>query len=68
MIIIKRGLQSAGVLSIMEPVRVDRGGGKRPDGIILFLFSNERSLCWDATCTDINADINIHSSAVSVGH
>ena len=46
--IIKRGLQSAGVLSILEPVGVDREDGKRPDGIAVFPFSNGKSLCCDA--------------------
>ena len=60
--IIKRGLQSAGVPSILEPVTVDRRDGKRPDGITVFPFYNKRSMCWDDPCTDANAD----SSAVSV--
>ena len=68
MISLNGGLQSAGVPSILEPVRVDKGDGKRPDGITVFPFSNGRSLCWDATCTDIYANTNIYSSAVSVGH
>ena len=51
----------------MEPMGVDRGG-KRPDGITVFFFSNGRSLCWDATCTDTYTDTNIYSSAVLVGH
>ena len=66
--IIKRGLQSAGVLSILKLVGVDRGVGKRTDGITVFLFFNGRNLCWDAICADTYADININSSAVSVGH
>ena len=64
----KRGLQSVGVPSILEPEGVNRGDGKRPDGMTVFPFSNGRSLCWDATCTDTYADTNIYSSAVSVGH
>ena len=52
----------------MEQVGVDGGDGKRPDGIIVFSFSNGKSLCEDAACTDAYADTNIYSSAVSVGH
>ena len=66
--IIKRGPPSAGVPFILEPVKVNRGDGKRPDGITLFLFSNGISLCWIAACRDPYADTNIHSFAVSVGH
>ena len=66
--IIKRGLQSERVPSILEPVGVDRGDGNRPDGITVFPFSNRRSLCWDAICTDTYADTNIYSSAVLIGH
>ena len=66
--IIKRSLRSAEVPSILEPVGVDRGDGKRPDGITVFPFSNGRSLSWNAACTDTYADTHIYSSAVSVGH
>ena len=68
MISLNKVYQVRGVSSILEPVRVARGDGKRLDGITVFPFSNERSLCWDATCTDTYADINIYSSAVSVEH
>ena len=68
MISLNGGLQSAGVSSVLEAVGVDRGDGKRPDGITAFLFSNEINLCWNATCTDTYTDTNIYSSAVSVGH
>ena len=54
--------------SILEPVGVDRRDCKRPNGIAVFPFSNRRSICRDATCTDTYADTNIYSSAVSVGH
>ena len=62
--IIKRDLQSARVHSILERVGVDREHGWV--GITAFQFSNERSLCWNATCTDNYADTNIYSSAVSL--
>ena len=65
--VVRRALQSAGVPSILEPVGVDRGDGKRPDGITVFPFANGRCLCWDATCTDTFAMSHLNSSAVSVG-
>ena len=43
--VVRRALKSAGIPSIMEPVGVDRGDGKRPDGLTVFPFSNGKSLC-----------------------
>ena len=65
--IIKRSLQSAGVPSVLEPVGVDRGDGRRPDGITVFPFASGRCLCWDATCVDTYAESNINNSAVEPG-
>ena len=50
--VIKRALSSAGVPSILESVGLDRGDGRRPDGLTTFPFSRGRSLAWDATCVD----------------
>jgi hypothetical protein len=65
--VIRRALQSAGIPSILEPVGVDRGDGKRPDGLTVFPFSNGRCLCWDATCVDTFADSHVNNSAMSAG-
>jgi len=65
--IIKRGLQKAGIPSILEPLGIDRGDGKRPDGITAFPFSRGKSLCWDATCVDTYAECNLNNSAVAPG-
>ena len=46
---------------------MDRGDGKRPDGITVFPFSEGKSLCWDATCVDTYAETNLNRSAVSSG-
>ena len=43
--VVKRSLRGAGVPSILEPVGVDSGDGKRPDGIAVFPFSRGKSLC-----------------------
>ena len=43
--VVKRYLRSAGVPSVLEPVGVDRGDGKRPDGITVAPFSRGKSLC-----------------------
>ena len=65
--IVKRSLRSAGIPSVLEPVGVDRGDGRRPDGITVFPFSRGRSLCWDATCVDTYAETNVIGSAVAPG-
>ena len=65
--VIKRGLDSAGVPSILEPVGLDRGDGKRPDGITVFPFAAGKSLIWDATCSDTFSGGNMLASAVSPG-
>ena len=61
-------MQSAGVLSILKLVGVDRESGKRLDEILVFPFPNGRSFDCDATSLDTYDEIDIYSSAVSVGH
>ena len=65
--IVKRGLLSAGIPAILEPLGLDRGDGKRPDGITVFPFSEGKSLCWDATCVDSYAESHLNGSAVEPG-
>ena len=50
--IICRALKSSGTPSVLEPVGLNRGDGKRPDGITIFPFSHGKALCWDATCVN----------------
>ena len=59
--------QTSGIPSVLEPLGVDRGDGKRPDGLTVFPFANGKCLCWDATCTDTFARTNLNNSAVSSG-
>ena len=66
--VVKRALESAGIPSVLEPVGIDRGDGKRPDGITVFPFTREWSLCWDATCVDTYAESNVNNSAVAPGN
>ena len=66
--IICRSLKAAGLPAILEPCGLDRGDGKRPDGISLSPFSQGRSLCWDATCVNTFADSSINNSAIEAGH
>ncbi|MEL6816546.1 MAG: hypothetical protein AAFP03_17310, partial [Cyanobacteria bacterium J06598_3] len=65
--IIRRSLQSAGLPSILEPSGLDRGDGKRPDGMSIFPFSKGKSLVWDATCVNTYAASNIGHAAASAG-
>ena len=65
--VIKRTLDSAGLHSILEPIGLDRGDGKRPDGVTVFPFSNGKPVAWDATCCDSFAASSIVSSATSPG-
>ena len=51
----------------MEPVGLDRGDGRRPDGLTVFPFSEGRSLCWDATCVDTYCDSALIESAIRPG-
>ena len=50
--IIKRALSSAGLNAVLEPVGLDRGDDKRPDGMTVFPFSMGKCLIWDCTCVD----------------
>ena len=60
--IIKRSLDTAGLHSILEPVSLDRGDGRRPDGVTSFPFKGGNALAWDATCTDSFSTSNLFST------
>ena len=65
--IIKRGLEAASFPFQLEPVGLDRGDGKRPDGITLFPFQSGKCLIWNSTCTCTFSPGNIVSSAINPG-
>ena len=65
--VIKRSLKAAGIHSWLEPVGLDRGDGKRPDGLTVMPFSEGRSLVWDATCTDSFSKTAIGETAYKPG-
>ena len=65
--VVRRGLASAGIPAILEPVGLDRGDGKRPDGLTLFPYSAGMCLIWDATCTDTFADSAVIQAALEPG-
>ena len=64
---VRRGLASAGIPAILEPVGLDRGDGKRPDGLTLFPYRGGMCLVWDATCTDTFADSAVIQAALEPG-
>ena len=53
--IVQRALSSSGVPSTLEPTGLNRGDGKRPDGMTLFPYKREKCLVWDATVADTYA-------------
>ena len=65
--LVKRGLSAAVSPSVLEPAGLDRGDGRRPDGLTTFPFTRGRCLAWDATCTDTFADSAVAACAVDAG-
>ena len=65
--VVRRGLPAAGIPSILEPSGLDRGDGKRPDGITVYPYSHGRCLIWDATCVNTFASSNLIRAAVVAG-
>ena len=61
--VVKRALAVAGIPSWLEPVGLDRGDGRRPDGVTVFPYSRGRALCWDATCIDTFSQASLIASA-----
>ena len=49
---IKRALSSAGFNAVFEPVGLESGDGKRPDGMTVFPFYRGTCLIWDCICVD----------------
>ena len=65
--IIKRSLVTAGLHSILEPVGLDRGEGRRPDGVTSFTFKHGKALAWDSTCTDSFSTNYLYSTILNPG-
>ena len=62
-----RALAVSGVVAILEPRGLDRGDGRRPDGITIFPFRQGKMLMWDATCVNTFSTTNIINCATAVG-
>ena len=65
--VVKRSLTAAGIPSWLEPVGLDRGDGRRPDGLTVFPFSDGKNLCWDSTCHDTFCKSAIKDTAHTAG-
>ena len=64
---IQRSLGSAHVTSVLEPVGLDRGDGKRPDGLTIFPWKFGKALVWDVTVVDTLAQSYVASTSQLAG-
>ena len=62
--LIKRALTTSGIPSNLEPPGLDRGDGRRPDGMTVFPYKHGKPLVWDATCSDTFAASSIAHTAL----
>ena len=65
--VVRRGLFVAGIPSMLEPSGLERGHGKRPDGITVYPYSRGRCLIWDAMCVNTFASSNLIRAALAAG-
>ena len=65
--VVCRALRSAGLPSELEPAGLDRGDGRRPDGMTVLPFARGRCLLWDATCVDIFRPTTLPRAAITPG-
>ena len=64
---VQRSLGSAHVTSILEPVGLDRGDGKRPDGLTIFPWKFGKALVWDVTVVDTLAQSYVATTSQQAG-
>ena len=58
---------SAHVTSILEPIGLDRGDGKRPDGLTIFPWKFGKALVWDVTVMDTLAQSYVATTSKQAG-
>ena len=64
---ILRAIRSLNIHAELEPPRLLRGDGKRPDGATVDPWSGGRYLVWDFTCPDTVAPSHLSQSAREAG-
>ena len=64
--VVRRGLSAAEIPTMLEPSGLDRGDGKRPDGITVYPYSRGHCLIWDATYVNTFVSSNLIRAAGSV--
>ena len=62
-----RAMNKAGVQSTIEPTRLVRTDGKRPNGVTLIPWARGRCLTWDVTVSDTFATSHIASTSYLPG-
>jgi len=65
--VIARAFRSLDIPVELEPTRLLRGDGKRPDGATLIPYSQGKCLLWDFTCPDTLAPSHSYLSSVAAG-
>ena len=65
--VVRRDISAAGVLSMLEPSGLDRGDGKRPDGITVYPYSCGRCVILDATRVNTFASSKVIRVALAAG-
>jgi hypothetical protein len=65
--VIVRAIRSAEIHAELEPPRLLRGDGKRPDGATLDPWHCGRYLVWDFTCPDTLAPSHLSQSSLAAG-
>ena len=64
---IQRSLGSAHVTSVLEPVGLNRGDGKPPDGLTIFPWKFGKALVWDVTVVDTVAQSYVAATSQQAG-
>ena len=65
--VVKRALTAAGIPAWLEPVGLDNGDSRRPDGVTVFPYSQGKCLAWDATCVDTYCANSLVDAAIRPG-
>jgi len=65
--ILARAFASADVPTLLEPLGLLMGDGKRPDVFTLLPWAKRRCLLWDFTCPDTLAPSHINKSSLAKG-